>query len=184
MIITIGGMSGSYKNKVARIISERLGSKHCSIGNIRKKLAVERNITLEDLNYIGEKQEFTDKQADEQSILIGKKKGSFVVDGRLAYHSIPKSIKVLLKAHLRIRADRVYIEEKDMEGFRDIGDAMAALINREKSDQYRFNKYYDLNCNDELKYDLVINTDYLSDNEVAEQIVEFLKKENMLKELI
>lgn len=177
-------MAGSYKNEVSKLLAEKLNIKHYSAGTLRKNMAIERNLNLAKLNIIGEKQEFTDKIVDEETAKLGKEEKKFVIDGRLAYHFIPKSVKILLKAHLRIRAERAYIEEKELEEFRDLGDAIASLIGREKSDQYRYKKYYNIDCNNELQYDLIIDTDYLSSEEVIDKILEFLKRENILKEAI
>ncbi|MFH1376714.1 MAG: (d)CMP kinase [Candidatus Woesearchaeota archaeon] len=183
MIISICGMSGSGKSNVAKLLAEKLGMKHYSIGDIRRNMAIERNITLKRLNDVGEHQKFTDKQADDKCFKLGKEEANFVIDGRLVYHFIPESVKIFLKSHLRIRAEKAYIDEKKMEEFRDLGDAIAALIGREKSDQYRFKKYYEIDCNNELQYDLIINTDYLSFEEVVDKVIEFLKKESILKEV-
>lgn len=180
----MGGMSGTGKNNVARILSERLGIKTYSIGDFRREMAVERNISLTKLNQLGENQDFTDKQADNYLENLGKNKGSFIISGRLAFYFIPNSIKVLLKSHLRVRSERAYNDEKTFESFRDFGDAIANLIGRERSDQLRFKNRYDVDCNNELQYDLVINTDYMGFEEVANKIIEFLKKENILKEAI
>jgi predicted cytidylate kinase len=184
MIISIGGMSGSGKNRVASILAERLGMKSYSIGEFRRNMAAERNITLTQFNNVGEKQDFTDKKADDHLEKLGKEGDNFIVAGRLAFHFIPDSVKILLKSHLRIRAERAYNDERDLEKFRDLGDSIANLIGREKSDVCRFKNYYDVDCNNELAYDLVINTDNLNFEEVAEKIIEFLKKENILKEAI
>ena len=184
MIISIGGMSGSGKNEVAKIISAKLGVKFYSVGDFRRKMAADRNITIKMLNDSGEFHDFTDKQADDFVKKLTKEEANFVISGRLAYNFSSDSIKILLKSHLRIRSERAYVDEKEMESFRDLGDAIANLIGREKSDIYRFKKYYNLDCNNELQYDFVLNTDFVSFEEAANDIIEFLKKENILKEAV
>jgi cytidylate kinase len=184
MIISIGGQSGSGKNEVAKVLANKLGIKFYSVGNFRRDMAVERNINLTRLNDVGEKQDFTDKKADEFVKKLGNDEDNFVIAGRLAHYFIPNSVKILLKAHLRIRAERAYTEEREMEGYRDLGDAIASLINREKSDRYRFKKYYGIELDNEMEYDLIISTDNLTYEEVAEQIIDFLKKEGILKEVV
>ncbi len=184
MIITISGQAGSGKSSVARYLSENLKLKHHSMGDLRRKMARDRNLNLAKLNELGEKEDFTDKQVDEMQTEIGKKEDNFVMDGRLSYYFIPNSIKIYLKANLRIRAERVYNDERVEENFRDLGDAIASLIEREKSDQRRYKKYYEIDTTNELQYDVVIDTSRMGIEEVGEKIIEFLKKENIIKEAI
>lgn len=183
MIISIGGLSGSGKESISELLGEKLGMKSYSVGEIRRKMAAERNITLSKLNDIGEKQDFTDKKVDNEIENLGKRNDNFIISGRLAHHFIPNSVKIFLKAHLRFRSERTYGDEKKFENFRDLGDAIASLLNREKSDQIRFKQYYEIDCNDELRYDLVLNRDHLTNDEIVEQIIDFLKKENILTEV-
>ncbi len=48
-------------------------------------------------------------------------------------------------------------------------------MEREKSDQRRYKKYYGIDANNLKKFDLVIDTTSMRPEEVAEKIVEFLK---------
>ncbi len=184
MIITISGQAGSGKSSVARYLSKNLNLKHYSMGDLRRKMAGDRNMTLARLNELGEKEDFTDKQVDEAQAEIGKKEDNFIMDGRLSYFFIPTSIKIYLEAKLRIRAERIYNDERKEEKFRDIGDAIASVIERERSDARRYEKYYKLDCNNKLQYDLVLDTTGLNVEEVSNKIVSYLKKENIIKEAI
>jgi cytidylate kinase len=180
MIISISGQAGSGKSSVAKELAQSLNLKHYSMGDLRRKMAQNRNITLAELNELGEKRDFTDKQVDEYQKELAKKENNFIVDGRLSYYFIPDSIKIFLKAHLRIRAERVYNDERDEEKFRDIGDAIASLIERENSDKSRYSKYYNLDCMNELQYDLVLDTTYLSIEEVKLEVQKFIKTEKII----
>ena len=180
MIITISGQAGSGKSSVAKHLAGVLKLKHYSMGDLRRKMARDRNMSLADLNELGEKKDFTDKQVDQAQEDLGKQEDNFVMDGRLSYYFIPKSIKIYIKAKLRTRAERVYGDERTEERFRDIGDSIASLIERERSDKRRYEKYYDLDCNNELQYDLIIDSTQQSIEEVGEKIISFLQKENII----
>tara|TARA_Y100000034_G_scaffold113660_1_gene148924 strand:+ start:2399 stop:2944 length:546 start_codon:yes stop_codon:yes gene_type:complete len=180
MIISISGQAGSGKSSVAKELSNSLSLKHYSMGDLRRKMAQDRNITLTELNKMGEKRDFTDKQVDEYQKELAKKEDDFVIDGRLSYYFIPESIKIFLKAKLKARAERVYNDERIEEKFRDIGDAIASLIEREKSDRIRYNQYYNIDCMNELQYDLVLDTTNLGIEEVREEILKFIKTEKII----
>ena len=141
MIITISGQSRTNKTEIAKIIAKKLNLKQYSIVEHRKKMAEERNITIADLNKIGENQDFTDKPVDEFQAELGKKEKNVVVNGKLSYYFIPDSTKIYLKANIRARAERAYNNEKASQKYRDIGDAIAAILEREKSDIKRFFKF-------------------------------------------
>jgi radical S-adenosyl methionine domain-containing protein 2 len=180
MIITISGQAGNNKTEVARYLSRELKLKFYSIGELRKQMAKKRHMRLSELNKLGEKRNFTDKEVDDYQKELGKKETNLIVSGRLSNNFIPNSIKILLKAHLRIRADKTYNKEKRQERFRDIGDAIATLIEREKSDQKRYLKYYNIDCTSELQYDLIINTDNLNVEDTVNKILEFIQKEKIM----
>ena len=180
MILSISGTAGSGKSSAARQLAGVLGMKHYSVGDLRKEMAQRRNMSLAELNKMGEEKDFTDKEADEFQIELGEKEDKFVIDGRLSYHFIPKSIKIYFKAHVRTRAERIYNDERPGESFRDLGDAIASLIERDKSDNLRYTKYYNLDPTNELQYDFVLDTTYLNVNEAVAEILKFIKQEKII----
>ena len=180
MIITISGQSGTYKQEVSKELAKKLNFKHFSATEARKKMAEERNITIANLNKIGETQDFTDKKIDETTSSFSKKQKNLVVDGKLSYYFVPDSIKIYLKANIRARAERSYNKERDKEKYRDIGDAIAFLLEREKSDIKRFENFYKINPLNELQYDLVIDNSQLTPEETLEKIITFLNNEKII----
>lgn len=171
MIITISGQAGSGKSTVAKILASKLGMKHYGMGEMRRKMAEEKGITLSELNKLGEKEAFTDEQVDEFQKELGKKEDNFVVDGRLSWYFIPNSVKIYLKAFLDERAKRVFFDERKIEKFKRIEETKKALLEREKSDVRRYKKYYGVDISDINHYDLVTDTTKLR----AEQIVEIIE---------
>ena len=79
MIISISGQAGSGKSSVAKKLAHAMNLKHYSIGDLRRKMAKERSLTLAELNKLGEKRDFTDKQVDEYQKELSKKENNFPV---------------------------------------------------------------------------------------------------------
>lgn len=175
MIISIGGQAGSGKSTTATLLAKKLRYRHYSIGDLRRKMAKERGLTLAELNRLGETQEFTDREADEYQRKLGKREDDFVIDGRASFFFIPHSVKVYLDARLEVRAQRVYRDEKRQERFASLEQARAALAERERSDTKRYKKYYKLDWVDKGHYDLVIDTSDLRPEQVVEKILKFVK---------
>jgi len=176
MIITISGQAGSGKSTVAAALAKKLGFRHYSIGDIRRKMAKERGITLAELNKLGEKEMFTDKDVDGYQKGLGEKEDNFVIDGRLSFHFIPHSVKVYLKADINARVKRVFQDERTEEHFHNTEDTKKALEEREKSDTKRYKKYYNLDCNDRKHYDLVIDSSEIPAENAVEKILKFVKE--------
>jgi cytidylate kinase len=180
MIVTISGQAGSGKSTVAGILAKRLGYKHYSVGDLRRKMAREKGLTLAELNRLGEKDDFTDKDVDEYQKGLGKTEDNFVIDSRLGFHFIPNSVKIYLDCELRERARRVFRDERTVEGFKNLGEVEKALEERERSDSFRYKKYYGVDCFDKSNYDLVIDTTRIPAKDVAEKILDFLGKKGKI----
>ena len=112
MIITIAGLSGSGKSTVAGLVAEKLGYRLYSIGEIRRRMALERGMTLDELNRLGEKHDFTDREVDEYQQRLGKEEDNIVIEGRTGAFFVPHSFKAFLKAGIRERAERIFNDEK------------------------------------------------------------------------
>jgi len=175
MIVTISGQAGSGKSTVAKILAKRLGFRHYSIGDLRRRIAEKKGITMAELNRLGESDPATDKEPDEYQKRLGEKEDNFVIDGRTSFHFIPHSFKIYLDARLEVRADRVFKSERATETFKNIEETKLALVERETSDTLRYKKYYNINCFDRKHYDLVLNTSDIPASKVVDKICKFLK---------
>ncbi len=171
MKITISGTPGSGKSVVGKRLAEELGYNYYDVGGIRRQIAKEHNLTLEELNKIGEKFDWTDKRADSITADIGKKQDNFIFVGRLAYHFIPDSLKVFIKCSLVIGAERIHKDSRDTESYETVEHAVEKLKRRVASDVMRYQKYYGLDHTDESQYDLVIDSSHLTIEEVIDAIM-------------
>lgn len=177
MIISISGVPGSGKTSVAKILASKRGMTFYSMGNLRGKLALERGITIDELNKIGEQDATTDTSVDDYQKELGTKEDNFVIEGRLSWHFIPNSFKIFLACDPKESARRVYEgslkqERKDEPAYASIEEAERAIAERIASDNLRYQKIYGLNYADPSHYDLVINTtDMKGPEETAEAIL-------------
>lgn len=176
MIIVIGGRAGSGKSTVARLLSERLRLKYYSMGDLTRKIAKEKNISLTEINKLEETDPAIDKQIDNLQKELGEKEDDFVIDSRLGILFIPNAnFKVFLDADEDIRAERIFRESRLDELSNEPKDTIAKIRSREESEIRRYTQYYDFNCYDKNKYDIVINTTNLKPEEVVKIIVEKVK---------
>lgn len=172
MIISISGKPGSGKSTVAKMLASRLGYRFYSIGDLRGKIAMKMGITIDELNKIGEKEEWTDKTVDEYQKKLGKKEDDFVIDGRLAFYFIPHSFKVFLDVNLDVAAKRIYMDQRPDEiKCESIEDVKKMLVKRMESDRRRYIKYYNVDFLNLKHYDIVINTTYKKPQDIVDTIL-------------
>jgi len=177
MIITICGQAGSGKSTVGRILAKKLGYRYYSIGSLRGKMAKERGMDINELNKLGESEDFTDKEVDAWQSELGKKEDGFVMVGRTSFHFIPDSFKVRLKVDPSVGAERVFadIGNRSDESYSSLEETEKALSSRDSCDRRRYRKWYGLDINDS-KFDLVIDTTDVSAKDAVEQIIKSLQK--------
>ena len=176
MEITISGTPGSGKSTVGKLVSKKLKLKYYDVGNMRRKMAKDMGLTIQEFNKLGEKKSFTDKEVDNKIKKIGKKEKNFIVGGRTAYHFIPDSIKIFLKTSVEIGARRILNEKRRLEKYKTLKETKDGIKKRLKSDKKRYKKYYKIDINKKENYDLIITTTNLTINQVVKKIISFVKK--------
>ncbi|MBU0953343.1 MAG: cytidylate kinase family protein [Nanoarchaeota archaeon] len=180
MIITISGLAGSGKSTAAKLLAKKLDYKHYSIGDMRGEMAKERGMSLEEFNMLGEKEAFTDKEVDDYLKNVLGKQDNLVIDGRLGFFFIPHSVKIFLIADLEERARRVFSHERVDEHFESVEAAKKSLQARERSDTFRYQKYYHVDWTEPKHFDLIVDTTHIQPEETLEKILTFLKKKGTI----
>ncbi len=175
MIITISGHSGSGKSTIGKRIAKKLRYNFYSMGDLRGKMAMDRGITIDELNEIGKKEAWTDNQVDEYQKELGKKEDNFIIDSRLGFHFIPHAISIFLKVDPKESAKRIFANQREDEEKKEtVEEVKEMLEQREKNDKQRYLKYYNVNYLDMKNYDIVIDTTKLSIEEVEEKLLSFI----------
>src|SRR5262249_21508048 len=169
MVITISGLPGSGKTTVARLLSHRLGIPHVYAGDLYRKEATERGVTLEEFNQLSERDHSIDRALDAKMAAYARR-GNVVLEGRLAgfvtLQEAVDALKVWLTASDEVRARRVAQREgKDW--------AAVAQQNRSRqvSDSKRYREIYGFDLNDTSIYDLILNSDDQGPEALADQIL-------------
>jgi len=180
LIITIYGHPGSGKSSVAQELARRLGLKHYSVGDLRRRIARERGMTIDQYNRLGETSDETDREADEYQARLGREEDDFVIDSRLGFHFIPHSFKVRLDVDPRVGAKRIFDARRgEQQAERQYGSVEEVLRGnqvRNTSDRKRYRMYYGVNPEDPGHYDLIVDTTDRTVDEVAQCIIRGVKQ--------
>jgi len=170
--ITITGGLYSGKSCVAKVISETMDYTYFSVGELQRKLAVEKGMSIMEYNdYVFHNN--LDYEVDNKTIQIGREKDNFIFDARLAWYFIPDSFKIYLKVEIDIAAKRAMTSERGKsEKYNSRQEAKQRIIERRRLEISRFKDIYNINIENDSNYDLVIDTSHVTVEEVIEKILE------------
>lgn len=175
MIITMSGKAGSGKWTVAKILSEKLGYEHISIGEIKRKLAHEMWLTISQFDILWEKPENKEKfdlkyEEYQKNLDLDSK---IILDGRMSFFCQPKSFKVFLDVSDDEAARRIYWDKERIgDEYESLEAVKQATIKRNEDNAQRFKELYAVDITDKNNFGLVVNTDGKNPQQVAEEIIE------------
>lgn len=164
MIITISGPTGSGKTTVARGLAERFHMRHISAGEVFRRMAEERGLSLLEFSKLAEGDAALDREVDERQRAMARE-GNAIVDGRLSGWLLEADLKIWLKAPLEVRAARV--AKREGKAY-DV--ALRETREREESELGRYKRIYKIDLRDLSPYHVVLETSLWS----AEKIVEIV----------
>jgi len=169
VIITLGGLPGSGKTTVARILADKLKMEYINAGDIFRNLAAKKGMTLEEFGFFAERNPNIDKAIDKKLLEIARR-DNVILEGRLAGIMLElndvEALKVWLEAPLEVRVERI--------SGRDTKSTEAALSDtqmREKSEWDRYYNIYHVDIRDLEVYNLVIKTQDRTPEEIADDII-------------
>ncbi|MHA1268726.1 MAG: (d)CMP kinase [Candidatus Helarchaeota archaeon] len=153
-VITIGGLHGVGKTTIGKILCKYYNLNYYSAGIYFREMASKKNMTCSEFNEYAYNHPEIDHKIDEMTLNLAKKE-DIVLDGAITAWIAQdlNPFKIFLMAPLDIRIKR--IAERDKISF---DEAMNSTISREKHEQDRFKKLYNIDINDFSIYDLAINT--------------------------
>lgn len=179
MIITISGTPGSGKSVVGRELASKLKYQHYSSGDFMRDMAEQKKISLLELSKIAEKDRSIDEEIDQRQIDLGMHEDNFVIDARLGFHFIPKSIKIFIDADFNIRAERIFSDRIRKEHNVNLENTKENIERRENSEKMRYQEYYNINPYNKENFNLIIDSSNISINDVVDKIIEFIEKMNL-----
>ena len=168
MLITISGVPGSGKTTVAQLLAQRLGLPHVYAGDLYRREAKRRGLTLEQFNELAARDHSIDRQLD-ADMAARARQGNVVLEGRLAGYLAAQNrldaLKVWLDASDEVRARRVAQRE-----VRDWHEVLEVNRIRHRSDSARYQAIYGFDLADTAVYDVVLSTDDRTPEALVEEL--------------
>lgn len=170
MRITISGPPGSGKTTACKTLSELLGYEAVVFGNIFRRMAAERNMTLVEFGALAESDPSIDQLIDSTIVDTARGREDIILESRLSAYmmsrnSIP-AFKIYLHASPEVRVSRIGVREGE-----SVEAAQEATELREASEAKRYKMYYGIDISDLSVYDLVVDTDRLDPQQVIDTIM-------------
>jgi cytidylate kinase len=153
VVITVSGTPGSGKSSVASYLSSQLGLRHVSAGDLFRRLAAERNMSVVDLNLVAQSDTSVDREVDGMSVDEAKK-GNVIIEGHITGWIVKQAdLRIYLDAPLPVRADRIAKREAI-----DFHNALEQTSRREESERLRYKSLYGIDTGCLNGFDIVLNT--------------------------
>jgi len=170
MRITISGPPGSGKTTACKKLSEKLGMRSVVFGQFFRELAAERNMTLAEFGALAEKDPSIDRMVDDKIMEVALENPDIILESRLSAYMLHKNnvpaFKIYLCASPDVRMERVGIREGE-----DLKEICRQTEERQSSEAKRYKMYYNIDIEDKSVYDLILNTDNLTPDEVVDDIL-------------
>ncbi|GAB6943464.1 (d)CMP kinase [Vulcanisaeta sp. JCM 14467] len=169
-VIAISGQAASGKTTVARELANRLNYRFVSVGELFRRIAIQRGVSLLELHRIAETDFSIDRAVDEEAIKEARR-GNVVIEGHLAAWMLRDvaDVRIYLKADINVRSQRL----SSRDG-KSIEEALNEIRLREKSNRRRYLTIYGIDINDISFFDLVIDTTYIDAEKVVDIIYEYV----------
>ncbi|MEY4744109.1 MAG: hypothetical protein RL272_54 [Candidatus Parcubacteria bacterium] len=175
MLVTISGLSGSGKSSAAKGLAEKFGIPTVDIGKIFRAMAVKYGMDVVAFGRYVEEHPEIDRELDAAMLRRAKRSRNLILQGRLAGLMTAKeglkAVRVWIAASTRVRANRV----ASREGI-PFEKALEQIVRRDRDNQERYSQTYGLDLNDLSVYDIVVQTDNLSVEEVVSSLVKKLTR--------
>jgi len=169
--IAISGKSGCGNTTVSRIVAEKLGLR--VINYTFKNLARDSGMSFEELALKAETDPQYDHTIDRMQVDLARM-GGCVLGSRLAIWLLrDTALTVYLKAGLEVRASRIARREGG-----DPSHVLSRTAVRDKRDHDRYQRLYGYDIDQFDFATLIVDTDKLNQDEVAEVIVNFVRQKH------
>lgn len=167
--LTIGGLPGTGTTTACAALERLTGLPYVYAGEIFRKMAAERGMTLEQFGAYAERDPKIDRDLDDrQAKLLAE--GPVLLEGRLsgflAHRDRVPAFKVWFTCDPYERARRVVEREGG-----DVETRMEEMRRREASERKRYLQYYGFDVSDLSTYDLVLDTSKLSKEAVQQRVL-------------
>jgi len=158
MQITVSGLPGSGTTTLSRLLAEYYELELVSSGEIFRRMAKERGMSLAEFGALAEKDPSIDLDIDKNQKSIIHTQDNLILESRLAGHmaeGVPNVLKIWIKAPTLTRVKRIQRREKSVS----FDEELAKTVEREKSEALRYKNYYGIDITDLSIYDIVIDSE-------------------------
>ena len=170
--IILSGNAGSGKSTVGKMLAERLGVNFLSVGDICREKAISMGMDINQFQEYLKSYPNFDIEMDGYIAEYARKQTNYVLDYRLGFHFVPESFKVLLQVSEKTALHRILSRNGKDEYFSYglVDEKILLLRTRNELMRQRFIEIYSVDFCVESHYDLVIDSDTRSPNEIVELI--------------
>lgn len=169
MIITITGLPGSGKTTVVKELAKHLHIKHYSMGDLFRKIAKKRKISV--LQLTKQSGKISD-ELDRIQKNIAKKNKNAIIDSRLGAYLIKNAhARIYIYAPLKTRVNR--IAKRDKISYKK---ALHETLAREREELKHYKKEYNIDYRNKKLYNIILNTEGLSIEESTKRLINKINK--------
>ncbi len=169
--ISLAGDLGSGKSTVSSILIERLGAEYYHTGAIVRSVAEKHGMSVVELNIYMETHPEIDTEIDDGLRALSEDERFLIIDSRMAWHFTKGTFKVYLSTDVQTSAWRIMNANRRGEHAGTLEDTVKDTLSRRASEKKRYYEMYGVDIKDLTNYDLVVDTTYITPDEVAELIV-------------
>jgi CMP/dCMP kinase len=168
MIITVSGPHGTGKSTYAARLARALRIRHVSAGVLFRKIAKEKNLSLEELGKLALRDASIDRLVDERTIREAKA-GDVVVDGQLAGWMLREraDLRIYLTAPESVRLERIAVRDRV-----SLRVARSQTRQRETVQRERYLHHYGFQVDDVSIYQLVLDTSLGSIRDIEKVLID------------
>lgn len=169
--ITLSGFAGTGKSTVGKLLANALDFEFISVGNYSRKFALEKfNMTINEFQELVSRKPEIDKAIDSEFQNYCNARNNLVIDYRLGFHFIKDAFHVLLKVSDDEAFKRISHSGRTNEDY-----SLSAINIRNEIMKDRFLNSYGVDFTDESNYRLVLDTSFISPEEVVFRILSAIK---------
>ncbi len=156
---------------MAKLLAQRLGLRHVSVGQLFRRIAEERGLTLAQLSELAERDPSIDLTLDNLARKEAEK-GAVVIDGHVAPWLLKDvaTLRVAIIASFETRIKR--LAQRDGK---PIEEVEKETLQREESERRRYLRLYNIDTSNFSEFDLVINSERFSPDDIVEIILKALE---------
>ena len=169
MRIAISGLSGCGNTSTSTALAEMLGFP--LINFTFKNLAEEKGLSFDEMCKLAKEDDNVDRELDNRQVAMAMQHENAILASRLAIRMLKDAdYKIYLEASDSVRAKRIQKREGGT-----LEEQSARTKRRDEEDHKRYLKIYSIDNSSYDFADLIINTDNLTADEVANKIYTYIK---------